>query len=242
MGELVAAICERSSAEEALLGAYEAHVELLSQERAEPARTLERALARLAPALYDRQLGDQLLRTPGGRVLKVPVATSMIAEVVMARVDDRPYRFLKAEARGRFPEPFASVAMLPTERIDPTKTGAFREFVDHLARVFVDESDRSPLQRPESPRPESERYAELATLVNDELEWRARPAVEGLRRYVLFDRDFARRQEAFLARVRKCLPALRLLALTGGDLVGERRLRRPLREVLYRSQRRTDRA
>lgn len=232
--ELVAAICERSSVEQALVGVYEAHGALVSEHRETAARTLEEVLAHLAPLLYDRQLGDELVQGPGGVVLKVPVATSMMAEVVMARVEERATRFEPAKDSGSFLDPFASVAKFPDVGIDPTKARAFQQFVEHLALTFAAEEDRRLLQRPAQSRTDAERYAELAQIVNDELEWRAKPTVEGVRRYVLFDSRFASDHGQFLKRVQESLPALRLLELTGRDRAGERRLCRPLRDIFRR--------
>ncbi|MCP3956410.1 MAG: trypsin-like peptidase domain-containing protein [bacterium] len=230
---LARAVCEQSAVDEALLAMHAAHRALLGRGRPAAARTVEEVLARVVPVLYDQQMVYEL-PPRGGVVLRVPVATSTIAEIVMAGADARAYSYLPQQDRENFPEPAASVAGFPEPGIDPDGARGYKDFVDHLANTFVSDTDRHALQRQD--RMEEKRYGDLARLVDDELAWQAEHGAEGLRRYFLFDSDFARQHAPFLERLRDSLPALRLVELTGGDLPGERRLCRPLRELLYRAE------
>ncbi len=230
---LAAAICEHGAIDQALLAMHQAHRALLARGRKASARTVEEVLARIVPVLYDQQL-VYALPPAGGVVLRVPVETSTIAEMAMAGVDARTYRYLPLRQPEHFPEPVASVAGYPEPGIDVDGARGYKDFVDHLANTFVTAADRHKSRQ--EGRAEDQRYDELARLVDDELAWRAEHGAEGLRRYFLFDSAFRRQHAPFLERLRESLPALRLVELTGGDLPGERRLCRPLRELLYRAQ------
>lgn len=227
-------ICARGRVDEVLSAMHKAHHTLLAKERRGSAGTIERVLALIVPVLFDRNLVYSL---PGpGAILEVPVATRTVAEIVMAGVDARGYRYRPMEGVRSYPEPIASVAGFPEPGIDFHGDRAFKDFVDHLAGAFLPEEDRQALKG----RQEEERYGALLRLLNDDLEYRAQDHVDGLHRYFLFDGRFAGDHAPFLAHVRRSLPALRLVELTGDDLPGERRLCRPLRDLLYQSQRRTD--
>ncbi len=223
---------ERSSLEEVLRATHNAHRSFVTEGSAAPARTVEQLLENIIPALYDRQLVDRLAGDPGGVMLRIPVATSTLAEIVMSAVDARPYRFRPLPDSTSFPDPVARVANIPEKGIDYDGLRAFQEFVDHLARQFVAEEDRHDARRRLE---ELQRYERLAQLVDGELTWQATDG-GGLRFYFLFDSDFAEEHRPFLERLRRSLPALRLLELIGDDVPGERHLCRPLRDLLYRSQ------
>ncbi|MEE8525650.1 MAG: serine protease [Thermoanaerobaculia bacterium] len=228
---LATEICERGRVDQVLVGMHKAHHALLAKGRQGPARTIEKVLALIVPVLYDRQLVYSLPGA-GGVVLQVPVATQTIAEIVMAGVGARGYRYRRMDDPQRYPEPVGSVAGFPEPGIDFTGDRAFKDFVDHLAAAFLPEEDRHHAAKG---RQEEERYDALLRLLQGELEHRAQDHVDGLHRYFLFDSDLVRDHAPFLAHVRGSLPALRLVELTGGDVPGERLLCRPLRDLLYQS-------
>jgi Trypsin-like peptidase domain len=223
-------ILERGRVEEVLSAMHKAHHALLGTDRRGSAATIEKVLALIVPVLYDRNLVYSL-PGPGGAILEVPVATRTIAEIVMAGVDARGYRYRPMEDARSYPEPIASVAGFPEPGIDFDGDRAFKDFVDHLAAAFLPEEDRQALKG----RQEEERYDALLRLLKDDLEYRAQDHVDGLHRYFLFDGGFARDHAPFLGHVQSSLPVLRLVELTGDDLPGERRLCRPLRDLLYQS-------
>ncbi len=229
--EALAAAIAAGDVVEVLLELNQAHRALAGRPAA---RTVEQVLAHLVPVLYDRQLVYSLPRQPGGVVLQVPVTTATVAEMAMAGVDGRALHYRPQDDREEFSRPLASVAGFPEPGIDASGAGAFRDFVDHLAEAFVADEDRHRLGR--EGRPEDQRYDDLVRLVDDELDYQAEHRDASLRRYFLFDSRFARDHGPFLSRLQRSLPALRLVELTGGDLPGERRLCRPLRDLLYRSQ------
>ena len=230
-GALAAELTQRSSVDEVLIAVHKAHRASLG--RPEVAHTLEQLLALIVPVLYDRQLAWTLPREAGGILLQVPVATATIAEIVMAGLDGRGYRYRPLRDARSFPEGLASVPQVPEPGIDFAGDRAFQDFLGHLAAELVAEEDRRGVRR--SDIPQERRDEVLASLVDDELRWQAQDG-DGLRRYFLFDSRFARDHGSVLVRLRRSLPSLRLLELTGGDLAGERRLCRPLRDLLYRSQ------
>ena len=229
-------ICARGRVDEVLSAMDKAHHALLSRDRRESTSTIERVLALIVPVLFDRNLVYSL--PGGGEILRVPIATPTIAEIVMAGVGARAYRFRPQNDPYVDPEPVGSVAGFPEPGIDLEGDRAFKDFVDHLANAFLTEQDRRAAQD----RPEEERYELLAQLLSDELKWRGEDHVEGLRRYFVFNSRFAREHAAFLAHVRDRLPSLELIELMGGDLRHEKNLCRPLASILARAQQRsTDR-
>lgn len=228
---LAGEITRSSSIDQVLIAVHQAHRSVAGQPEA--ARTLERLLALIVPVLYRRQLTWSLPGAPGGILMQIPVATATVAEMVMAGEGGRGYRFRPQRNDKSFPEGVASVAGFPEPGIDFGGQRAFQDFIDHLAAELVAEEDRQGVLRRGAS--DEGRYQTLAELVDGELSWRAK-AGDGLRRYFLYDGRFARDHALVLERLRKALPSLCLLELTGGDLVGERQLCRPLRDLLYRAQ------
>ena len=228
---LATEMTRHSSIDEVLIAVHAAHRSIAGQPEA--ARTLERLLALILPVLYRQQLAWSLPGKPGGILMQIPVATSTVAEIVMAGVDGRGYSYRPLRDRKSFPQGRASVAEFPEPGIDLSGERGFQDFVDHLAAELVAEEDRQGVRRSEMS--EERRYETLAGLVDDELSWRVQ-AGGGLRRYFLFDSRFARDHAAVLRRLSQALPSLRQLELTGGKLAAERRVCRPLRDLLYRSQ------
>jgi energy-coupling factor transporter ATP-binding protein EcfA2 len=221
-GEELASALETSTVEEVLLAMNAAHQALME---GASRRTVEQVLARIVPMLYDRRRIDSLSGTDDGGVLRIPVATSSVAEIVMAGIDARALHYQPITGPKAMPEPLAEI-LLRDFFESPSR---FRILVENLGHQFL---DRGEVMRLLS----GEQYEEqLAALVNDEIDWQASDG-GGLRHYVLFDSHVVQEYGSFLGRLRESLPALRLVELTGGDVVGERRLCFPLRDVLYRAQ------
>ena len=230
--ELVAAICRRSEVAQVLEAMHEAHRTLIDRGRRPAARAISEVLARVVPLLFERQLVHTLPAGAGAVELRVPLATATLAELALAAVDTRGYRYEPVATQDTFPQPALSVASFPEPGFDVTGARAFHSFLDHLGKSFAVQEDRDRLYR----LPDAERYPRLAKLVNGELAWRAKGR-GGERRYFLYDSRFARDHGAFLDLVRQFLGALRLVELQNEgveDLNAERELCRPLRDLLYR--------
>lgn len=229
---LVEQLYERTRVADVLLVLNEAH-RRLSQGDLGAAAAIEAVLEHLVPLLYHRGVAHALPREPGGALVRLPVRTPTLVELAMAGRENRPARFLPAANERDFPRPLAQLPTPPEVGIDPSGAASLAAFINHLANLYFDEQDRRELSTHQAPG--EKELAQRAALLDGQLRWMAEEGDDPLRLYMVFDSSFARMHAPFLEQLGRHLKALPLLELAGDDLVGERELCRPLRDLLFRA-------
>ncbi len=236
--ELGREIAERTPVFEVLMALNAAHLGLSpasSGGGSEAAATIERLLERVVPLVYERSLAYELPEGGAGLLLRLGVKTDTLVEIAMAGLDGRPFRFLPLSTGAEYPKPKGSLPEPPEAGIDPRGTRAFEDFVfDLVQRTPLDPDDKRQLTDPQVP--EERRLRDAVRLLNGHYEWEAQHIKEPLRYYFILRRLSTGQHEGFIRRLREALPAIRLVEPTGDDLVAERELSRPLRDLLFRAQ------
>jgi hypothetical protein len=205
----------------------------LCREGAAAAWEVEQIVALIAPILVQSRVFHALPNETGGVWLRLPVRTVTVADLAVASFDGRPSVLEALEddypvGRGRLPPPPPEVGF------DVDGKASERGYADHFERLLP-ESDRTQAER-ERLRGNEEKALDLVFgLVDDELEFQAEHGDPPLRHYFLYDDLFARDNHAFLARLRRRIRSIHLVEMAGDDLRGERRICRPLREILARA-------
>ncbi len=201
-------------------------------DRAE-ARQVAAVVARIAPLLLQVGLLHALPDQSGGAFLRLPITTATVAELAVAGFDGRPSALRFRE--GEFPDGLGRLPLPHEVGFDVDGERALHAYSDHLEKSFLTPEDRDLLERLRK-RPGGELAARerVFLLVDDELAFQAENGNQPMRRYLLYDDLFAKEHSGFLAELRRRMKSIHLVEMTGDDHPGERRISRPLRELLAR--------
>jgi len=232
-------ICGRSDVGEALETMNQAHQVLLRphgdkvvDDRA--ATAIEKILGWVVPLLYKRGLVYAPPTGGGGVVLRLGARSETIAELALAGIDGRAFRFRPVGDDQELPKALGALSCKPPDLgMDPTGERRLRVFASALAMEFLPEELRGKYSISENLSAGD--VEDLCDLLNDDFEWRAKSVDEPLRRFFWYDSEFRKEHEPFLRQLGSRLPALHQVELQGGDERSELRLCRPLRDLLYRA-------
>jgi len=224
-------ICDRSSVREVLEEINKAHRGVYDPGSA-AAEALVTIVALVVPFLFGREVLGVALETRAV-VLQLPLAIATPAEWVMADLDWRPFGFDPPTSEHEHPPAKNRVVWQRLETgIDPEKSWTFKDFVIHLANQFLATDVRNELLRNQNPEAV---FLERATyLVNRRLARLAREVDHPARHYLVYHRQLGEKYSQFFLRVKKSLPELALVELTGGNLEVEDELCQLLAELLSR--------
>lgn len=229
-------LLDATDVSEALLALNRAHQSLWpgAGERRAAAKVVERVVAHIAPLLVQRGLLHALPNESGGVLLRLPVTTTTVAELAVAGFDGRPS--LWAPAKEDYPDGAGRLPRPSEMGFDASGRDTLRAYGEHFEKSLLTRSDREALERRRrrSPSGETEALDQVFRLVDEELSFQAEHGDHPLRRYLLYDETFAADQAPFLRELRARLRSIHLVETTGDDLVGERRIGRPLRDILAR--------
>jgi hypothetical protein len=223
--------------DELVLKTNQAHAHLFDASAAQvidDGGAIEDVASLLLPVVFDHAV-VQGARTSVSRVdaalVCLPAGTRSVAEIIMAGVDRRPARFRTPVDEKAFMDGELCLGVPPECGRDPTCAEFQKAWNDHLIEKFVAQEDR------ERSRHE---YQTLVGLAADELTYLA----QEYRRthYFIFDlpqQEMERRSwEAVVGELKKQYPAIVFISLSreGEQIRRERRLLRPLRDLLLRSR------
>ncbi|MCH9650958.1 MAG: serine protease [Deltaproteobacteria bacterium] len=207
---------------------------------------VESLLALAAPLLLQRALSEGLPALSGGALLQLPVRTVTLAELAVAFFEGRPSRWRPRS--GEHPDGVARLATPLEAGIDANAELLLQAYLEHLEGEFLAAEDRHILgllrNRKDggSGEASAEAMADASTkafgLINDELEHETKGPDGSLRRYFLFEPQFGRDHPDFVRELRNRLPSIHvieLVSLERMDLRTERRVSRPIRDVVSRS-------
>jgi hypothetical protein len=197
------------------------------------AATIAAVVARIAPLLVQAGWLHALPSQSGGALLRLPITTATIAELAVAGFEGRPSDW---RPRGlEYPDGRSRLPLPQEMGFDVDGERAVHAYGEHLERSFLTSEDRGLLERRRR-KPGGERSALDRTfaLVDDELAYQAEHGDHPMRRYLLYDEIFARENAPFLGEIRQRLKSIHLVEMTGDDLLGERRISRPLRDLVAR--------
>jgi hypothetical protein len=224
---------------ETLTALLRAHGELWSRPEAAgrgAAEAIERILLTVGPLLVLRRVLHALPNAEGAVCLSLPVSTRSFAELAIAGYSGQPARWKpecldEPDGLGRIP--------LPGEAgFDVTGEVAIGDYERHFRDSVLLPADRERLDRLRSRYPnDPERVrTETFALTADELEFRATSAGAPLRSYLVYEREWANRNDVLLRDLRRKVPSIHYIELTGDDYRGERKIWRIFRELLTKKR------
>ena len=201
-------------------------------------KTLEELTGKAVPILTTQRILG--LVYDEGAFLRLPVATETMAELIMAGLHEREFRFHGTREERRVPEAEARLCTSVECGIDPGSKVQFRELVEYLAQRFLFDRPLGSLLGADGMLG-ADRVEEAADRVNEELEWLATEYDLPLRHYYLFTKRFADTKPGFIRQIEEHLPALALVRLDGTDDRSEEFRNRPLYDLLRRTEERKQR-
>ncbi len=195
---------------------------------------IEEVASLLLPVVFDHAV-VQSVRTSvscgDAALVSLPAGTRSVAEIIMAGVDRGPVWFRTPVDEMEFMDGEFCLGVPPECGRNPAWSEFQQAWDDHLVEKFVSQEDRERSRHD---------HKTLVGLAADELEYLA----EEYRRkhYFIFDRpqqEAERRSwEAVIRQLKKQYPAIVFISLSGdGEQIRrERKLLRPLRDLLRRSR------
>ncbi len=209
--------------------------ELSSGKPIDDGGAIEAVASLLLPVVFDHAV-VQSVRTSVSRVdaalVSLPAGTRSVAEIIMAGVDRRPAEFRTPVGENEFPDGELCLDVPPECGRDPTCSEFQKAWHNHVIGKFVSQEDRERYRND---------YPTLVALAADELAHLA----EQYRctHYFIFDlpqQETERRAwEAVVGELKKQYQAIVFISLSREfeQVRRERRILRPLRDLLLRSRR-----
>ena len=231
-GDLAKAICCQTDTGDVLRALNRAHLEISrSTTETSDTRPLERLCARVLPIFHVQKIGLQY----EGSLLRLPVHTATMAELLMAGLAERGYRFRPAGKRTPG-EPACRLSTRSSEDGFGLTGLQFIDFVSHqFDRLFI---DRTGLFDSDSQLIPS-RLRDAAQRLDDELEFLAGPDTDTpIRYYLILQGEDEHKTSPLIRDIRENIPAIKLVRLEdyeASQLRKETQELRLLHELLKRS-------
>lgn len=217
--ELADTLLTSTDTGDVLLALNRAHRSLVRRDEPDlvAARVVGRIFLRVAPLLIQNGLMHALPNTPGGVIIRLPLAYEPIAELAIAAGDGRPARY-KPDSTAEL----EAIAALP----DPVEPGfdvqgkiSVDDYRKHFSKSLLTAKQRRAIKRATGSEPDEHELQFLA--IDQELAFRAEESDQPLRRYLIFDTQFARDNATFITEFRRRLTSIHVVELTGGDVTRE---------------------